>query len=416
MDVEAVSATIAASVAALSTLFAAYVVAVVASEYEKDGRSWKGPKSRRFACRTSQFSEADSNPIFDDGWFPETLRCTKASFNVIVEMIEKEWAIVHRRVPAHNSNFSIRERVAVCIHYLTHSGSLADSAKIFGMGRSSVWRYIEEVIQILITRIGPSVVKLPESLEEWERCSQEFEGICNFPDACLAVDGSLIELERTLHYEGWYSRKGWPAINLQVVVDARKRFRDYCMRPGSENDRGVYSRSRFGKNIHKLLPNGKCILADAGYQLYAHCLTPYEIRDDMPSDERNYNYLHSRSRITVECALGLLKGRFRRFKCPLGQKGNINNGWRPERKETHPSECAARVIRACLILHNVLIDVGDAVNVPEIRDPSDSGHEGTAAEIGAVVDAVSGDAAKRVRDAVKNYLTAFESNKRQRIG
>jgi hypothetical protein len=179
----------------------------------------------------------------------------------------------------------------------------------------------------------------------------------------------------------------------------------------------VYSRSRFGKTIHKLLPPGKCILADAGYQLYAHCLTPYEIRDDMPSDERNYNYLHSRSRITVECALGLLKGRFRRFKSPLGQKGNINNGWRPERKETHPSERAARIIRACLIMHNVLIDVGDAATIPEIRDPSDNGNDGTAVDMDADVDAISGDAAKRVRDAVKNYLTAIENNnKKHKIG
>lgn len=67
-------------------------------------------------------------------------------------------------------------------------------------------------------------------------------------------------------------------------------------------------------------------------------------------------------------------------------------------------------------MYNVIIDVGDAVNIPEIRDPSDNGHEGTAADICAVVDAISGYAAEPVRDAIKNYLTAIESNKRYRIG
>ena len=273
------------------------------------------------------------------------------------------------------------------------------------MGRASAWGYIEEIIDILIIRIGPNVVRLPKTTQEWEACCKEFESICGFPDVCLAVDGSLIELLRTLNYEGWYCRKGYPAINVQCVVDAQMRFRDYAMRPGSENDKGVFTRSVFGQTIHKLLPPGKCIVADAGYQLFAHCLTPYDIREGMPQTEKTYNYLHSRTRIVVECALGRLKGRFRRFQSPLGQRGNINNGWKPGRKEVHPCQRAARIVRSCLILHNLLIDLKDTTEVVEysLEDDGNNSANGNASDVTGVI---TGNQAKAVRDAVKDYLTA----------
>ena len=169
----------------------------------------------------------------------------------------------------------------------------------------------------MIQVIGPRFVCLPRSDGEWQELADGFERICQFPDACLAVDGTLLEIERPHDYEGWYCRKGYPAINVQGVVDYKRRFRSYAMWPGAENDKGVFNRSEFGRTIHQQLPLYKVIVADAGYQLFSHCLTPYDIDDNMPADERNYNYLHSCTRIVVENAFGMLKNRCRRFKAPL---------------------------------------------------------------------------------------------------
>ena len=408
MDQETCAAFVAVSAGAMATLFAGFVLIHAVGNGQKDGRSWRRPKSRRFALRMSSFLKAYEMEEYHEGWFMETLRCTKHSFDSLVALIEEQWEAIHGHFPAHNAVFSVKERVGVCLHYLTHSGSLADSAKIFGMGRSSVWRFVEEVTEILILKIGPKVIRLPQTIDEWDICSLEFQRICGFPDVCLAVDGSLVELLRTLNYEGWYCRKGYPAINIQCVVDANMRFRDYAMRPGSENDKGVFSRSFFGQNIHKFLPPGKCIVADAGYQLFAHCLTPYDIRDEMTADERNYNYLHSRTRIVVECALGRLKGRFRRFQSPLSQRGNKNNGWRPGKKDSHPCQRAARIARSCLIMHNLLIDLKDTYQVVEYpEEPDVNGLEHIAEAV--VPGVISGDDAKSVRDAVKDYLYAMKN-------
>jgi hypothetical protein len=134
----------------------------------------------------------------------------------------------------------------------------------------------------------------------------------------------------------------------------------------------------------------------------------------MPKDERTYNYLHSRSRITVECALGLLKGRFRRLKTALAQKGNRNNGFRPNRNIVHPAERAARIIRSSMILHNILIDINDEVPVSEDLEVESASDDKLTSTDDAVIDAISGEAAKLTRDAVKEYLVEIERNKRMK--
>ena len=146
--------------AALTTLYAGYIIHRRQLNSKQDGRSSRASCSWCFSIRSSQFKQADANPVFDNGWFLETLRCTKASFNKIVDIIEQQWKAVHYRFPGHNAVFSLQERVGVCLHYITHADSLADSAKVFGMGRSSAWRYIEEVIDVLVYRVGHMFIHL----------------------------------------------------------------------------------------------------------------------------------------------------------------------------------------------------------------------------------------------------------------
>ena len=385
---------------------AAGVVIWKSKQAKKDGRSWRRPPRRRFSIRRNQFALAASNPALFDGWFRDTFRCSWQSFEGIVSLVEAEWDSFHGPIH-HNARFFVRERVAVLLHYVTHSGAIVDSAKVFGMSRSSAFRFIEEVLDIIIDRMGPRFISLPKSNDEWQELADGLERVCNFPDACLAIDGSLIQIERPFDYEGWYCRKGYPAINAQCVVDYKQRFRSYALRPGAENDKGIFNRSEFGRTIHQILPPDKVILADAGYQLYAHCLTPYEIHDKMTPEEKNYNYLHSRTRITVENAFGLLKNRFRRFKAPLNQRGSLNNGWHRSRTIKTASAQASRIIRAALILHNVYIDLND--DVPIDIEPENGGEMTCVNEndVEAPPGAIDGEHAKRRRDIFKVYLSSI---------
>jgi len=201
--------------------------------------------------------------------------------------------------------------VAVTLHYFAHSGNVAQSAKMFGMGKASAIRYIWQVIRVVEKCIEPMFVKLPHCEEEWKDLCNGFQKICGFPSTCLAVDGSLFEIERPHDYEGWYCRKLYPALNVQLVVDYRGAVRSYNFRAGSANDKAVFNYSEFGRNIKTIIPNGMFVVADAGYKLSQQILIPYPITDEMVPDESLFNYLHSRTRITVERAIGMIKTRFR---------------------------------------------------------------------------------------------------------
>jgi hypothetical protein len=132
-----------------------------------------------------------------------------------------------------------------------------------------------------------------------------------------------------------------------VVVDHKTQILSSDLRPGSANDKSVYNNySKFGQTISSILPPGKSGLADAGYTLSDSLLTPFPIEERMPADESLYNYLHSKTRITIERAFGSLKNRFRILKSPLNQKADELTG------QTQTQHMAA-IIESCFILHNI---------------------------------------------------------------
>ena len=100
-----------------------------------DGQSCRRRETIGHSIRVSQFTIADSDSWFDKGWFWIHFRCSKSSFDTIVEIIYVFWDIVNSPI-GHNAFFH-RERVEVCLHYLTYAGSIIDSAKVFGMSKAS---------------------------------------------------------------------------------------------------------------------------------------------------------------------------------------------------------------------------------------------------------------------------------------
>jgi hypothetical protein len=325
----------------------AVVLSVVAGS---DGRSTRKPISTKHSLRTSQWQDVLMNPEQFDGWFQINLRCNHRSFLSIVRLIESHWPEV-LPLPGKNSYFKIKDRVAVTMHYLAHPGAFHQSTQVFGMGKASAIRYTWQVINVVNSQLLPIFVRLPRTDEEWQDMHQGFEAIGGFPNVAGAIDGSLIEIVRPADHEGWYCRKGYPAINFQAVCDYRRRFISFSIRPGSCSDQLIFNMSKFGRVDHKTIPNGFVWLADAGYKLTSLIMTPLPISDSMSRKEKNYNYIHSKTRIAIEGAFGMLKQRFRIFKQPLSHST-------PERN--------ADVLKTCIVLHNILIDLRDDAPLEEV--------------------------------------------------
>jgi hypothetical protein len=121
-------------------------------------------------------------------------------------MINDNWLNVHEPL-SEKSAFFIRNRTIITMFYLTHPGSLAEAAALFGMNKTTAFRSVKQIVDVLVTSILPSNIRLPQSNLEWDAVAMGFEKICGFPNCCLAIDGNLFEIERP--YEGWYCRKGF---------------------------------------------------------------------------------------------------------------------------------------------------------------------------------------------------------------
>ncbi|KAH9186228.1 hypothetical protein AeNC1_011796 [Aphanomyces euteiches] len=224
-----------------------------------------------------------------------------------------------------------------------------------------------------------------------------FEERGGIPNVVGVIDGCLVMVKRFKDPEGWYCRTGFPAFNMQGVVDDRLRFMSYSIRSGSQNDKFLFNRSQFGLKAHKIIPTGTFFLADAGYKLYQHIMTPYEIRSTMTSKESHYNDVHSRTRSTVEQAFGRWKNKFRIFKKPL---------------DHHTPEEMARLIEATIVLHNWFIDYDALLGlVPDIEDDNielqDWMHIGGDITPEHTRNLVDGDEAKISRDTLSDYIYKF---------
>ena len=127
-------------------------------------------------------------------------------------------------------------------------------------------------------------------------------------------------------------------------MDSRGSILEYSIRSGSRADRSVFLESGFGKVHASIIPKGMFILADAGYTLSERMITPYPTGDDAPPEHVLFNKLHSKTRMPVERAFGALKGRWRILNKTL-ESTNI--------------QTICKVIRCCILLHNLTLNLGD---------------------------------------------------------
>jgi hypothetical protein len=224
-------------------------------------------------------------------------------------------------------------------------------------------------------------ISYPTTVQRWDAIRTGFESKSGIPNAVGAIDGSLIEIERPADYDGWYNRKGYPSFNLLAIVDHQKRFMYVSIKPGSNNDKSVFNNS-FRRIANHILPANCYLLADAGYDLMTFMMTPYPIRPGMARDEATYNYLHSRARMVVEMAFGLLKMKFAILKTALNFKSKAAMG---------------KVIVVSMILHNWLIDLNEVEEIDPTPMVIEDYQENNTNQI-------NDEAALTAREMLKQYL------------
>jgi hypothetical protein len=280
----------------------------------------------------------------------------------------------------HKNNYriSFENKVAITLSYFGSRDSLVNVADKYGVSRSTAYRAVSSIATVLYLDRQRHIF-FPRTQSEWEEVMQGFEAIARFPGVCGAVDGTLIKRTRPKDHWGWYCRKGYTAYNVQGVVDSNQVFMNISARPGSCNDKSVWEGSSIGTNIHNILPRSCHFLADSGYSPREYMITPFPHDEATHGIVSNFNYLHSKTRIVVECTFGSLKGRFPILKSELQSKDFGMDGI---------------IITACVVLHNYCIRhedrsieliheadpisfAADSIEVRDIEEEVDADDEGT---------------------------------------
>ncbi|XP_067234036.1 uncharacterized protein [Chanodichthys erythropterus] len=245
---------------------------------------------------------------------------------------------------------SVQKRVEVGLWWLATGAGYRTLAHLFGISDASVCLIVREFSHAVRDEMMREYIKLPES-EELQTILLGFKNRWGFPQCAGAIDGSHIPIiAPPENHSDYFNRKGWHSVILQAVVDHK-----YCLSninigwPGSVHDSRVLRNSilyekavrgvLFPKTTEEIQGTQVPImlLGDPAYPLRSWLMKGYPETGNLTEDQRHFNKRLSGARMTVECAFGRLKGRWR---C-LAKRLDVDISLVPT------------IISTCCTLHNI---------------------------------------------------------------
>jgi len=253
--------------------------------------------------------------------------CTKIREKVGEEKFKSEVFLSSRREPRtqeatmYVGGFIPGEvKVAMALRILAGSSYL-DMILVFAVGSTTVYDSFHEVVGWVNDTFSFRLHSLLSSkdLEGLKRISSGFAAFSHgYLDGVIgALDGIAIRIQcPSLERDdipdpgNYFCRKHFYALNVQAIVDSKKRF--IWVSPGHQGS--MYDSVAFGQTqLHKvlgmlagwLLENGLYLIGDCAYELATWMVVPYEDADLEGSVKDSFNFWHSNARIRVECAFGL---------------------------------------------------------------------------------------------------------------
>ncbi|XP_078440211.1 PIF / Ping-Pong family of plant transposase [Wolffia australiana] len=247
--------------------------------------------------------------------------------------------------------------VSLSLARLSGAASPAALSRSHRLAPALVAKATNAVTRLLATRLYPDYVRVPTG-HRLLQTVQSFRDLTALPAACGAVAASPIRLRRApaASPAAFRTRRGFPAVLLQTVADARKIFWDVCVKaPGAADDAAhfrdslLYRRLAGGDILGEAVaavrgvPVRPFVVGDHGFPLLPFLLTPFGDAAPAAAAERAFDAAAAKGRAaSVEAALGLLKGR-----------------WRILRELDVGADHAAQTVVACCVLHNICQIAGE---------------------------------------------------------
>ncbi|KAK3920899.1 Putative nuclease, partial [Frankliniella fusca] len=215
------------------------------------------------------------------------------------------------------------------------------------VSQTSVSRCVREITAALNhDEILTRYIRFPMTREEREQIIQRNEQL-GLPRVLGLIDGFLVRLSNLPHNrerQSFYCRKGYLALNNQIICDADLRILNVDARfSGSVTDRQIWNASAAREVVEEAYWESRCwLLGDSGYSTapWLHIPLPHAPRG---TPEFEYTEMHCHARNAVKRCIGVLKERWR-LLCP---DRCINY---------RDAAYAGRMVNACCVLHNYCVE------------------------------------------------------------
>lgn len=253
------------------------------------------------------------------------------------------------------------------LFWLASGASYRIVAAVLNIPKPTIFRLVSKLLDFTVSKIFPAVIRLPHP-DEFYAIGNKFcqrAGTRVFKDAIGAIDGThvMIKCPIALH-DQYINRKCRYTIQCQAICDSSFKFINvFVGYPGSVHDtRVLYNSTIYQQGIFP--PQGYYLLGDSGYPCRTtpiSIITPFKETRTLTSQQKNFNHKHSKARITIECAFGQMKTRWRSiFDKTLDLK----------------IEKIVKVIAACCAFHNICVEMKDLMLTNEENNSSDDDHTG----------------------------------------
>ena len=156
------------------------------------------------------------------------------------------------------------------------------------------------------------------------------------------------QMMKSLILGKYFLRKGFYALNVQVIVDMKKRVLwRFISEEGSAHDSPVFNDSKLGHFMYNhatfFLARGWYLVGDSAYALRPSLMTPHDNAKPR-SKKDNFSFFQSSTRIYVESTFGEIDRRWGIFWRPL-QGSLVNHRY---------------TIDSAIRLHNFIVDWREA--------------------------------------------------------
>lgn len=286
---------------------------------------------------------------YNDKEFVRHFRLTRTTVDFLIEDIRK--AEVMSSYKAGRENVTPEEAVYISIWYLSNTETFRQLSDRFNKTPSTIYNCVKTIIRYLV-KISSQYIKWPTNISTQEEIVKGFYKKQKVNGVLGAIDGCHITITRPKeNQEAYCNRKGYHSILLQGIVDHEKRFIDvFCGEPGSIHDARLLKKSKIYEKImnKEIYLENYYLIGNSAYPNLPWLVTPFKDNGRLTMNQRQFNFKISSTRMVVENAFGLLKGRFRRLK--FFENKNI------------------KLISACVVaatvLHNIAINM-EGSNQPE---------------------------------------------------